>query len=428
MGSSVPAPMPSSFSCGDPVHLGVLGDLQPQQIGFAVGDLVNHGSPPVQHTLFRMDRMVEAGVGADLPAQLLGHGVGPCEDDMVAHRDKGGCPGEIIQLCGDNVSTRADPDLFVARQDQVEPGDRYSRNLQAGPRWAAVAGYRNLKFDLYLVQTTPLQQGGEIGVFLEYGGRFPVDADIAQGHAAGHQRQGDKLTAEDFDLKGTGPDQGRFMQLAAIGGAADNERPLGSRRPGHHDHRRRRHRGRHLGAAILGHRLQIGGRHHRQLNARFRIIQAEQGRGRPGNRQGQHVAALIALRIDIVGELHCVYAGLVYTPGKPVNPLDKLHRLAIDGRLTQRRARRQDRDQGPFILENLDLDRDSHLSRLLLVVVAHNHRDPGLPDRVGGRRMPGILAKLRQHCRIVAERDPDLTAISGDSLQSLGRVCENQKK
>ena len=144
------------------VHLGGIGNLQFERIGFAMGDLVDHGSLDVQDALFGVDRMKKAGICAHLSAQVFGDGLGPGEDHAVAHRDEGGRYGGVADLGRDDIGARRDPHLFLPRQDQFESGNRDLRNLQSRLWWPLVAEHGDLERHLDLVHAAPLEKRGEV--------------------------------------------------------------------------------------------------------------------------------------------------------------------------------------------------------------------------------------------------------------------------
>ena len=170
----------------------------------------------------------------------------------------------------------------------------------------------------------------------------------------------------------------------------------------------------------------VGRGHHRQVDAGPRIAQIEGSCRRAGHRQGKHEAGLVAPGIDAVAEPHGHRARLFGAPSEPVRALDELHRAAVHARLAQCRAGRQDRHQGPFVLEGFDPDGDVDRGGDAILAVAHMDDDVGLADGVGGRRGTRVLGQLIQHRRVVRERHPDLARVLGRVFPCRCGRCQDE--
>ena len=327
----------------DPGHLGVGRNFQVQLRGLAPRDLVDHGGQAVHHPFFRQHRVIEAGIGAQDRAQIFGNRLGPGEAHPIAQRQEAGRQGRIVPFRRHHLGERADLDLLAAGQPQVEARDRHPGNGKLGVGRPVAAAHRHLEGDLDRMGAAPLDQGGEALLGLQHRGRRAIDPQVAQGHAAGHDRQGDQAAAEHLDLKRAAPEHGRRAQLALVVGPADGIGPLDPGAPGHDNLRGRRNRGGDVRSAVFGRGGEIGRGHDRELGAFVRKAQAEMSRRGARHRQGQRLARGGAFRVQAVADLEPVGAGSVGRPRQALGPLDQLHRLPVDAGLAQGSAGRQDR-------------------------------------------------------------------------------------
>ena len=280
---------------------------------------------------------------------------------------------------------------------------RHARHRKRCARRAVAGHHGDLELGVHAVHAAAVDDGDEAPVLLDHGGALAVDLELAEDHAARHQRQLDTLAVQHLDVERGAPSECIARELTGVARAAHGVRAPPGGMPGDEQ---RRH-GRYLrlvddhAVAFLARDLRR--RHQREIHAAADVAERERGRRRTRHRQAQGVALERGGRVDAVAERQCDLAGPVGAVGESLARLHELDGLAVDEGPIQRCARRQQRHQGPARLEHghaqLEADARGEASGALLdahLHVADSERVAG----GGGARLvdePGVRVERHAH-------------------------------